>query len=33
MPYLVPFVNARTHYRNLKSEIDGAIVDCLTTET
>jgi len=29
MPYLVPFVDARTHYRNLKSEIDGAIADCL----
>jgi dTDP-4-amino-4,6-dideoxygalactose transaminase len=30
MPYLVPFVDARTHYRHLKSEIDGAIADCLS---
>ncbi len=30
MPYKVPFVDPRTHYRNLKPEIDGAIVDCLT---
>jgi dTDP-4-amino-4,6-dideoxygalactose transaminase len=31
MPYKVPFVDARTHYKNLKSEIDGAIIGCLTT--
>lgn len=30
MAYQVPFVDARTHYAKLKSEIDGAIVDCLT---
>jgi len=30
MAYKVPFVDPRTHYRNLKAEIDGAIVDCLT---
>lgn len=30
MSFLVPFVDARTHYRNLKSEIDAAITDCLT---
>jgi dTDP-4-amino-4,6-dideoxygalactose transaminase len=27
--YAVPFVNAREHYRRLKSEIDAAILDCL----
>jgi len=30
MAYKVPFVDPRTHYANLKSEIDGAIIDCLT---
>jgi dTDP-4-amino-4,6-dideoxygalactose transaminase len=30
MPYRVPFVDARTHYLNLKPEIDEAIADCLT---
>jgi dTDP-3-amino-2,3,6-trideoxy-4-keto-D-glucose/dTDP-3-amino-3,4,6-trideoxy-alpha-D-glucose/dTDP-2,6-dideoxy-D-kanosamine transaminase len=28
--YKVPFVDPRKHYQNLKSEIDGAIQDCLT---
>ena len=26
----VPFVDPRAHYRNLKPEIDAAIIDCLT---
>lgn len=30
MTYKVPFVDAKKHYQNLKSEIDGAIQDCLT---
>jgi dTDP-4-amino-4,6-dideoxygalactose transaminase len=30
MTYKVPFVDPRTHYQNLKSEINGAIGDCLT---
>jgi len=30
MTYKVPFVDPRTHYANLKSEVDGAIIDCLT---
>lgn len=30
MKFRVPFVDAKTHYRNLKSEIDAAISDCLT---
>ncbi len=30
MAYKVPFVDPRAHYRNLKPEIDAAIVDCLT---
>ncbi len=30
MPYRVPFVDPRTHYRNLKSEIDAAITQCLS---
>lgn len=30
MTYRVPFVDPRTHYRRLKSEIDGAIIDCLS---
>lgn len=30
MSYKVPFVDPRKHYQNLKSEIDGAIQDCLT---
>ncbi len=30
MAYRVPFVDPRTHYRNLKREIDAAIGDCLT---
>jgi dTDP-4-amino-4,6-dideoxygalactose transaminase len=29
MPYKVPFVDPRTHYQNLKSEIDEAIGGCL----
>src|SRR6185295_11446262 len=28
--YKVPFVDPKLHYSTLKSEIDGAIVDCLT---
>jgi dTDP-4-amino-4,6-dideoxygalactose transaminase len=28
--YKVPFVNPRVHYQRMKSEIDDAIVDCLT---
>ena len=27
--YAVPFVDAKEHYRRLKSEIDGAIIGCL----
>lgn len=30
MTYRVPFVDPRAHYRRLKSEIDGAIIDCLS---
>ena len=30
MAYRVPFVDPRTHYRRLKSEIDAAITDCLS---
>ena len=30
MAYQVPFVDPRAHYAKLKSEIDGAIIDCLT---
>ena len=30
MAYQVPFVDPRSHYRRLKPEIDGAIIDCLT---
>ena len=30
MSYCVPFVDPRTHYQRYKSEIDGAIIDCLT---
>lgn len=30
MIYRVPFVDPRAHYRRLKSEIDGAIIDCLS---
>jgi dTDP-4-amino-4,6-dideoxygalactose transaminase len=30
MSYRVPFVDPKTHYRTLKEEIDGAIIDCLT---
>ncbi len=30
MAYKVPFVDPRKHYANLKSEIDGAIIDCLS---
>ena len=29
MPYKVPFVDPRTHYQNLKTEIDEAIGSCL----
>lgn len=29
MTYQVPFVDAKKHYQNLKSEIDNAISDCL----
>lgn len=29
MVYRVPFVDAKTHYQRLKSEIDHAIIDCL----
>jgi dTDP-4-amino-4,6-dideoxygalactose transaminase len=28
--YRIPFVNPRKHYQRFKSEIDGAIADCLT---
>lgn len=30
MPYCVPFVDPREHYRRLKDEIDAAITDCLS---
>lgn len=30
MSYRVPFVDPREHYRRLKSEIDSAIIDCLS---
>jgi len=30
MAYRVPFVDPRTHYHRLKSEIDAAITDCLS---
>ena len=30
MDYKVPFVQPRTHYLRLKSEIDAAIIDCLS---
>ena len=30
MAYRVPFVDPKTHYQNLKPEIDAAIIDCLT---
>jgi dTDP-4-amino-4,6-dideoxygalactose transaminase len=30
MRWKVPFVDPKEHYRNLKVEIDGAIIDCLT---
>lgn len=30
MRYKVPFVDPRTHYLRLKSEIDAAIIDCLS---
>jgi dTDP-4-amino-4,6-dideoxygalactose transaminase len=30
MGYTVPFVDPRTHYSRLKSEIDAAIIDCLS---
>ncbi|HEV2288666.1 MAG TPA: DegT/DnrJ/EryC1/StrS family aminotransferase [Candidatus Acidoferrales bacterium] len=30
MSYIVPFVDPETQYRNLKPEIDAAIVNCLT---
>jgi len=30
MAWAVPFVDAKKHYRNLKSEIDAAIVECLS---
>ncbi len=30
MAYRVPFVDARAHYRRLKTEIDGAIFECLS---
>jgi dTDP-4-amino-4,6-dideoxygalactose transaminase len=30
MTYKVPFVDPKTHYHNLKSEIDKAIIGCLT---
>lgn len=29
MGYRVPFVNPREHYRRLKSEVDGAMTECL----
>lgn len=30
MPYRISFVDAKAHYRRLKSEIDAAITDCLS---
>ena len=30
MEYRVPFINQRKHYQRLKTEVDGAIADCLT---
>ncbi|MGQ9524962.1 MAG: DegT/DnrJ/EryC1/StrS family aminotransferase [Armatimonadota bacterium] len=30
MPFRVPFVDPKTHYRRLKTEIDAAIIDCLS---
>lgn len=30
MTYRIPFVNPSKHYSNLKDEIDGAIIDCLS---
>lgn len=30
MTWMVPFVDPQRHYANLKSEIDGAIADCLS---
>src|SRR5579863_9471087 len=30
MTWKVPFVDPKTHYRNLKPEVDAAITDCLT---
>jgi len=30
MAYRVPFVDPRTHYKNIKTEVDQAIIDCLT---
>jgi dTDP-3-amino-2,3,6-trideoxy-4-keto-D-glucose/dTDP-3-amino-3,4,6-trideoxy-alpha-D-glucose/dTDP-2,6-dideoxy-D-kanosamine transaminase len=30
MPYIVPFVDPKSHYRNLKPEIDAAIISCLS---
>ena len=30
MPFKVPFVDPKEHYRSLKSEIDGAITDCFS---
>ena len=30
MAYRVPFVDAKTHYKNLKGDIDEAIISCLT---
>src|SRR5260370_8763713 len=30
MAYRVPFVDPKTHYARLKSEIDAAIIGCLT---
>src|SRR5712691_2805573 len=31
MTYTVPFVDPRTHYERLKTEIDAAIVGCLSS--
>jgi len=30
MPYTVPFVDPRRHYQRLKSELDAAVIGCLT---
>jgi dTDP-4-amino-4,6-dideoxygalactose transaminase len=30
MPYQVPFVDPRKHYRSIKADVDGAIADCLS---